>query len=67
MSDAILQLLNVSEACACLRCGRTRFYELAAAGEFALLKIGRRTLVRSDELRAYVERLTDAAAGRAHG
>lgn len=37
--------------------GRSKFYELIAAGEIEVVKVGRRTLVPDASLRAFVERL----------
>jgi excisionase family DNA binding protein len=37
--------------------GRSKFYELVAEGQIEVVKIGRRTLVPDDSLRAFVARL----------
>lgn len=37
--------------------GRSKFYELIAAGEIEVVKIGRRTLVPDESLRTFVARL----------
>ncbi|WP_082468112.1 MULTISPECIES: helix-turn-helix domain-containing protein [unclassified Sphingomonas] len=38
--------ISVNDALAMLGIGRTRFYELVAAGEIATIKLGRRRLVQ---------------------
>ncbi len=52
---------RVSEAAETLAISRSRFYELVAAGEIRVLKEGSRTLVRSTELEAHLDRLEEAA------
>lgn len=52
---------GVKEAAETLAISRSRFYELVAAGEILVLKDGTRTLVRSSELEAYLDRLEAAA------
>lgn len=37
--------------------GRSKFYELIAAGEIEVVKVGRRTLVPDESLRTFVDRL----------
>ncbi len=41
--------------------GRSKFYEYVAAGEIEIVKVGRRTLVPQESLRAFVERLRGMA------
>jgi len=48
---------SVTEACALACIGRTAFYEAINAGELRALKRGRRTLVRADDLRAWIDNL----------
>lgn len=38
-------LLTIPEACATIRIGRTKFYQLLNAGEIKAVKIGKKTLV----------------------
>jgi excisionase family DNA binding protein len=38
------QLRTVAEACAILRCGRWKIYELQKAGDLELVKFGHRTV-----------------------
>lgn len=42
--------------------GRSKGYELVAAGELRVVKIGRRTLIAEDELQRYVRKLTETGA-----
>jgi excisionase family DNA binding protein len=53
-------LVPVSEAHWLVGLGRSKFYEYVAAGEIEIIKIGRRTLVPQESLRAFVERLRGA-------
>lgn len=50
-------LHDVKQVCDRLRCSRSVIYELFASGELKFVKLGRRTLVADDDLRAFVERL----------
>jgi excisionase family DNA binding protein len=50
---------------------RTRIYDLLISGDLAAFKVGRRTMIRADSLRAYLASLPPAAfhapKGRAAG
>ncbi|MBT2133965.1 helix-turn-helix domain-containing protein [Croceibacterium sp. LX-88] len=46
---------SVADACRVTSIGRTRLYELIGQGKIATRKIGRRTLIPADALRAFVE------------
>lgn len=46
-------------AASMLGISRSTFYELLAAGEFEIIKVGRRTLVLVDSLKAFVEARRD--------
>lgn len=51
-------LMSVSEVCATLAMGRTKFYQEVAAGRLTMLKRGSRSLVRCDDVRRYADQLT---------
>ncbi|WP_409567513.1 helix-turn-helix domain-containing protein [Methylobacterium sp. J-030] len=61
-----VRLLSVSEACATLGIGRTRFYELLNSQALRAVKLGRRRLIRSDELDRLIQALTANAAEHAN-
>lgn len=46
---------SVNETVRLLGLGRTKVYELINSGQLITVKIGRRTLVRTDSIRALVE------------
>jgi excisionase family DNA binding protein len=50
-------LLPIAEAHWQVGLGRSKFYEYVASGEIETVKVGRRTLVPQDGLRAFVDRL----------
>jgi excisionase family DNA binding protein len=52
-----MRLISVAEACDRLNIGRTSFYELVKSGFVPVKKIGRRSVVREDELHAAIEQL----------
>ncbi len=59
-------LYRLEVAADLLSIGRSKLYELIAAGEVPTVKIGRSTRVPAESLEAYVERLrTTAGAHRA--
>ncbi|WP_415007839.1 helix-turn-helix domain-containing protein [Aestuariivirga sp.] len=47
-------LISVAAAIARLNCGRTRFYEIVNSGQLPMVKCGRRSFVRSDDLDTYI-------------
>lgn len=49
--------VTIAGARQALGIGTTKLYELIGAGELQTLKIGRRTLIRTDSIRSLVERL----------
>ncbi len=56
-------LYSIPEACALLGdIGRTLFYDIVAAGQLKLVKIGRRSFVTDGELRRYAASLSDEEA-----
>ena len=58
------QLLHpIPEARAILgNIGNSKFYQIVASGQLKLVKIGRRSFVTPDELRRYVDSLSDEGA-----
>ncbi len=50
-------LLSIVEAAECLGISRAHFYEMIARGEIATVRLGRRRMVRSSDLSAYVTQL----------
>ena len=57
MADRDRLLAPISEACQQIGVGRSKLFELIAAGEIETVKIGRRTLVPQAALVAYVDKL----------
>ncbi|NAZ74940.1 helix-turn-helix domain-containing protein [Kineococcus sp. T13] len=55
MSERLL--LPIPEASWQVGLGRSKFYEFIASGDIETVKVGRRTLVPQESLRAFVERL----------
>ena len=45
---------TLREGCEALRIGRTKFYELLAAGDIKAVALGSKTLIPSAELEAYL-------------
>lgn len=50
-------LLPIPDACRVLGIGRSKLYELIAAGDITIRKLGRKTLVPSAELVAFAAKL----------
>ena len=48
--------VRIKDACRMTGIGRSKFYELIAAGEVEIVKIGTMTLVPTDSLRKLIER-----------
>jgi len=57
--------LTISEACAAARIGRTSLYAAIKSGELVAAKYGRKTLIRVDDLRAWLAHLPKIAANSA--
>lgn len=49
--------LTIAETIDRYRIGRTRLYELIGSGEIQAIKLGRRTLVRTNSLRDFIDNL----------
>lgn len=54
-------LYEVSEASVMTSLGRSKLYELLAAGEIESVKVGKRRLIPAQALETFVERLRSAA------
>lgn len=52
---------TIKRACEVADVGRTKLYEEIAAGRIKTRKLGRRVLILSDDLRAWLESLPEAA------
>jgi excisionase family DNA binding protein len=50
-------LLTIPEACASIRVGRTKFYQLLNAGEIKAVKIGKKTLIPEKSILQWIEDL----------
>jgi len=50
-------LYTVPEACKMLSVGMTRMYELINAGDLPAVKIGRKTLIRSEAIKEFTDNL----------
>jgi excisionase family DNA binding protein len=48
---------TIPEACTAVRVGRTFLYQEIAAGRLRAIKSGRKTLIRADDLRQWIESL----------
>ena len=58
------QLQSVNTTCRQLGIGRTKFYALLQTGELTgICRIGRRTLVRTDAVSAFIDRRTACEVG----
>lgn len=62
LDDAVL--LRIEDACAWLKIGRTKVFELLASGELESVSVGRARRIPVGSLRAYVTRLTSEAVSR---
>ncbi len=51
-------LLPVPEACRVIGISRSTLYELIAAGDITIRKIGRKTLIPREDLTSFAARLT---------
>jgi len=54
------ELLTVEAAAARLSISRTRMYQLIATGDVTSIKLGRRRLIATSEVAAFVARLIDS-------
>lgn len=49
--------VTIGEAVRCFGIGRTKLYELIHSGDIEAFKLGRRTLLRTESVRAFIDRL----------
>lgn len=52
-------LVSVRDACQMIGCGRTKLYELLADQHLRAVKLGHRTLIRTDSIHALPDRLSN--------
>ena len=57
---------SIAEACAVARAGRTAIYQAIKDGDLVARKRGRRTIILSDDLRQWLDRLPPVAASPCH-
>jgi excisionase family DNA binding protein len=55
--DILPENLSIGETVRQLGIGRTTLYELIRRGDIEAIKLGRRTLVRADSARAFIDNL----------
>jgi excisionase family DNA binding protein len=53
--------LSIADAMKAIGIGRTKIYELIGAKKLRAVRLGGRTLVRTDSIRALVDSLSEAA------
>ncbi len=56
MTESLPLLVSIAESCVLLGIGRTKVYELVAAGELKTRLIGRRRMVPRAELERFIKR-----------
>jgi hypothetical protein len=54
-------LASIPDACAYAGCGRSTLYVRAAAGDLRMVKLGVKSLIDMDSLRAMIARLPEAS------
>ncbi len=53
---------NVNEACRAIGVGRTKVYDLINRGELETFRLDGRTLIRADDLAAFIDRVSGKRA-----
>jgi excisionase family DNA binding protein len=51
---------SVEEACQAMGIGRSLFYEFVARSDIPAIKLGRRTLIKGEDLKRYIDSLPKA-------
>jgi excisionase family DNA binding protein len=49
--------LTAKEACAALNCGKTKFYALLGSGELTAIRLGRKVLIKPEEIARFMAAL----------
>lgn len=57
-------LHSINDTKSLLNCGRNTVYNLVNSDELTLIKMGRRSLITDDSIRAYVDRKVEEARNR---
>ena len=55
--DTLQENLSIADAVHRFGIGRTKLYELISSGEVDAVKLGRRTLIRAESARAFIDSL----------
>jgi excisionase family DNA binding protein len=61
IEDSSREALSIAEACAAIGIGRTKIYEAIGQGSLKARKLGKRTIILKDDLRAFLAALPVAA------
>lgn len=61
--DAYQENLSIGETVRLFGIGRTKLYELINSGDIEALKLGRRTLIRANSARSYIDGLPRVGRG----
>ena len=62
ISSPLLHSINDTKSL--LNCGRNSVYNLVNSNELTLIKMGRRSLITDDSIRAYIDRKTEESQTR---
>jgi excisionase family DNA binding protein len=66
MRELQKRLLTIPETGERLRCGRSKVYELVAAGQLVMTKLGRLSRITEESVELLIERLPVANASAVH-
>lgn len=61
--DTQTENFSIGEAVRCFGIGRTKLYELINSGEIEAIKLGRRTLIRAESARSFINGLPRVGHG----